>query len=34
MISVIDNGTTETVTVTVPRAGGDRVFARLRVIAP
>ncbi len=32
--NVIDNGSTETVVVTVPRTGNDRIFARLRVIAP
>ena len=34
MLSVTDNGTTETVTVTVPRTVPGRLFARVRVVAP
>jgi autotransporter-associated beta strand protein len=34
MVAVIDHETTEAVTVTVPREGRQRLFARLRVIAP
>ncbi len=33
-VDISDHGDTETVTVTLPRAGTDRLFARIRVIAP
>ncbi|MCP5542668.1 MAG: immunoglobulin domain-containing protein [Akkermansiaceae bacterium] len=34
MISIADHGATETVTVTVPRTGADRMFGRLKVLIP
>jgi hypothetical protein len=33
-IEVIDNGATDTVTVTIPRNGAPRLFVRLRVMEP
>lgn len=34
MIGVVDNGTTEDITVTIPTGGADKLFARLKVTAP